>query len=173
MTPNLSTVRFARYAANFIPRNAPVSRTVDDVNTHAGFWRPQPDFRIPERLSPGFGPFPDEELEAMYRDQVVTFVDYQTRLALRAISAEPIGRPRDDLLRAAGRFRSSVHADRSASAHRSANAASIGIPAPGATGTGSAKVSRYASIWRSRIRRRIVACSECSMRSASTSTASR
>src|SRR5262245_16757017 len=87
MAADLSTVRFARYAANFIPRNAPVLAVVDDVNGHAGFWRPQPDFRIPERLSPGFGPFPDLELEAMYLDQVESFTAYQTTVALHAITS--------------------------------------------------------------------------------------
>lgn len=85
LEPNLSLVRITRYAANFIPRNAPVIADVDDVNDNVGFWAPQPDFRIPERLSPGFNDFPDLELEAVYQDQVRTFVDYQTRLALRAI----------------------------------------------------------------------------------------
>lgn len=89
LEPDLSLVRIARYAANFIPRNAPVLADVDDVNGHVGFWAPQPDFRIPERLSPGFGAFPDLELEAIYQDQVGTFVDYQTRLALRAIERNP------------------------------------------------------------------------------------
>ena len=89
VAPDLSTVRFARYGANFIPRNASVLAVVDDVNTHVGFWRPQPDFRIPERLSPGFGPFPDLELEAMYLDQVETFTAYQTSLALHAIGRTP------------------------------------------------------------------------------------
>ncbi|WP_265275339.1 alkaline phosphatase family protein [Nostoc sp. KVJ3] len=50
---------------------------------------PQADFRIPERLSPGFTSFPDTELEAIYEDQVQLFVDYQTRLALRAINQNP------------------------------------------------------------------------------------
>ena len=89
LTPDLSTVRFVRYGANFIPRNAAVIDVVDDVNESVGFWRPQPDFRIPERLSPGFGDFSDEELEAVYRDQVKTFVDYQTRVALLAIKKNP------------------------------------------------------------------------------------
>jgi hypothetical protein len=56
LAPDLSTVRIARYAANFIPRNAPVIAIVDDINRNVGFWRPQPDFRIPERISPGSGP---------------------------------------------------------------------------------------------------------------------
>jgi predicted AlkP superfamily pyrophosphatase or phosphodiesterase len=89
LTQDLSTARFARVAANFIPRNAPVLADVDDINDNVGFWAPQPDFRIPERLSPGFGPFPDAELEAIYLDQVRTFVDYQTRVALRAIAQSP------------------------------------------------------------------------------------
>ena len=75
--------------ANFIPRNAPVLADVDDINTHVGFWAPQNDFRIPERLSPGFTDFPDIELEAIYEDQVKTFIRYQTRLAQRAIIANP------------------------------------------------------------------------------------
>ncbi len=85
LAPNLSSIRFARYGANFIPRNVPVLASVDDINNNVGFWLPQPDFRIPERLSPGFNAIPDLELEAMYEDQVRTFVDYQTRIALRAI----------------------------------------------------------------------------------------
>jgi predicted AlkP superfamily pyrophosphatase or phosphodiesterase len=89
VAPDLSTVRFARYGANFIPRNAPVIDDVDDINANVGFWAPQPDFRIPERISPGFGPFPDLELEAMYEDQVKTFVRYQTRVAQRAIANTP------------------------------------------------------------------------------------
>src|SRR5262249_30913408 len=89
MAPDLSTVRLARYSANAIPRNAAVLPDVDDINIHVGFWAPQADFRIPERLSPGFGPFPDTELEAIYEDQVRTFVDYQTRVALRAIERNP------------------------------------------------------------------------------------
>jgi hypothetical protein len=89
LAKNLSTVRFVRYGANFIPRNAPVLSFVDDINNNVGFWRPQPDFRIPERLSPGFTTFPDLELEAAYEDQVTTFLAYQTRLAQHAIVANP------------------------------------------------------------------------------------
>jgi predicted AlkP superfamily pyrophosphatase or phosphodiesterase len=85
----LSNVRFVRYGANYIPRNAPVIAAVDDINDNVGFWRPQPDFRIPERLSPGFTGFPDLELEAVYHDQVETFVRYQTGLAERAILRNP------------------------------------------------------------------------------------
>src|SRR5262249_57916282 len=50
---------------------------------------PQADFRIPERLSPGYDNFPDIELEAVYEDLVRTFVDYQTRVALRAMERVP------------------------------------------------------------------------------------
>jgi len=86
LAPDLSAVRIARYSANFIPRNQAVLKDVDDINNNVGFWLAQPDFRIPERLSPGFNNFPDTELEAIYQDQVSTFVDYQTRVALRGIS---------------------------------------------------------------------------------------
>ncbi len=89
LAPDLSVVRIARYSANAIPRNLPVLTDVDDINANVGFWAPQPDFRIPERLSPGFGPFPDLELEAIYADLVRLFVDYQTRVGLLAISRFP------------------------------------------------------------------------------------
>ncbi len=85
VSPNLSQVKFARYGANFIPQNAAVIADVADVNGFVGFWAPQPDFRIPERLSPGFAAFTDAELEAIYEDQVKTFSRYQTTLALNAI----------------------------------------------------------------------------------------
>jgi predicted AlkP superfamily pyrophosphatase or phosphodiesterase len=89
LAPDLGTVRLARLSANFIPRNAAVLADVDDINTHVGFWAPQPDFRIPERLSPGFTTFPDQELEAIYADLVTSFVDYQTQVALRGIARVP------------------------------------------------------------------------------------
>lgn len=89
LAEDLSAVRFVRYGANFIPRNAPVLDAVDDIDTHVGFWQPQADFRIPERLSPGFTNFSDIELEAAFHDQVETFVRYQTRLAERAIRRNP------------------------------------------------------------------------------------
>ncbi len=89
LAPDLSTVRLTRYSANAIPRNAPVLQDVDDINNNVGFWAPQPDFRIPQRLSPGFTTFPDAELEAIYEDQVRTFVAYQTRVVLRAIAQNP------------------------------------------------------------------------------------
>lgn len=89
LEPNLSKVRLARYSAYYIPRNAPVLAAVDDINEHVGFWAPQPDYRIPERLSPGFDGFPDRELEAMYQDQVRSFVAYQADVAERAIRRNP------------------------------------------------------------------------------------
>ncbi len=89
LAPDLATVRITRYSANSIPRNAAVLADVDDINNNVGFWAPQPDFRIPERLSPGFTDFPDADLEAIYEDLVRTFVDYQTRVVLRAIAKNP------------------------------------------------------------------------------------
>ena len=89
LAPDLSNVHVVRYSANFIPRNTPVIQDVDDVNANVGFWAPQPDFRIPERLSPGLQTFSDLELEAAYEDQVRTFVDYQVRVILHAIDRNP------------------------------------------------------------------------------------
>jgi predicted AlkP superfamily pyrophosphatase or phosphodiesterase len=89
LTPDLSVVRFARYGANFIPRNTPVLADVDDINDNIGFWRPQADFRIPERLSPGFTNFPDVEIEAMFEDMVKTFVRYQANIGEHAIRNRP------------------------------------------------------------------------------------
>jgi predicted AlkP superfamily pyrophosphatase or phosphodiesterase len=86
---DLSTVRLLRYAVNAIPRNAAVLADVDDINEHVGFWPPQPDFRLVQRLSPGLDSFSDQELETAYLDQVQTFVDYQTQVALRAIQQNP------------------------------------------------------------------------------------
>ncbi|MFM2303608.1 MAG: hypothetical protein RLZZ135_1018 [Cyanobacteriota bacterium] len=89
---DLSTVRLARYSANNIPRpanNPAVLANIDDINNNVGFWKPQPDFRIPEKLSPGFDKFPDAELEAMYADQVKSFVDYQSKVATRSIEQNP------------------------------------------------------------------------------------
>ena len=89
LAPDLSVVRFARYGANYIPRNAPVLADVDDINNSVGFWRPQADFRIPERLSPGFTSFPDVEIETMFEDMVKTFVRYQADIGERAIKNHP------------------------------------------------------------------------------------
>lgn len=92
LASDLSTVRLVRTSANYIPRpadNPEVLANVDDINNTVGFWRPQPDFRIPERLSPGLTEFSDVELEAVYADLVETFVNYQTDVFLRAIAQEP------------------------------------------------------------------------------------
>lgn len=89
LAPDLSVVRIARYSANAIPQNPAVQATVNDILQNVGFWSPQADFRIAQRISPGFTTFPDSEVEAIYQDQVRLFVDYQTRLALRAINQNP------------------------------------------------------------------------------------
>jgi len=146
LAPDLSAVRLVRYAANFIPRNAAVIDVVDDVNGHVGFWAPQPDFRIPERLNPGFPAFPDLELEAVYRDQVTTFTDYQTELALHAMRRNADA----DLVM--------IYLEQpDGSGHQftltdprqptdPADPTSIGTPGdpPGASGQDAAKVKRYA-----------------------------
>src|SRR5262249_34165885 len=54
-----------------------------------GFWAPQADFRFPERINPGLTSFSDTELEAIFEDQVKTFVDYQTKVALRSLQTNP------------------------------------------------------------------------------------
>jgi len=89
LAPDLSLVHVARYSAYDIPPQPGVQSTVDDINTHVGFWLPQDDFRFPERLNPGIANFSDQELEAIYEDQITSFVDYQTRVGLRAIEQNP------------------------------------------------------------------------------------
>jgi predicted AlkP superfamily pyrophosphatase or phosphodiesterase len=89
LAPDLSTVHIARYTVNDIPPNPAVQADVDDVNNNVGFWGDQEDFRFPERMNPGLANFSDLELEAIGEDQNATFVDYQTRLALRAIERNP------------------------------------------------------------------------------------
>lgn len=91
LDPQLSTVRLVRYSANSIPRNGSpaVLANVDDINNNVGFWRPQADFRFPERINAGLANFPDLELEAVYEDQVRSFVEYQTNIGLRAIRQNP------------------------------------------------------------------------------------
>ncbi|PYN85936.1 MAG: phosphodiesterase [Candidatus Rokuibacteriota bacterium] len=146
LVPDLSTVRIARYGANFIPRNAPVLAVVDDINDNVGFWAPQPDFRIPERLSPGFTPFPDLELEAMYHDQVQTWIAYQTAVAVHAIQENPDA----DLVmiyieQPDGSGHQFTLTDRRQPTNPTDNT-SIGTSGnpPGATGQDAAKVKRYA-----------------------------
>jgi predicted AlkP superfamily pyrophosphatase or phosphodiesterase len=92
LAPDLSSVRIARYSANSIPLPAEspsVIANANDINNNVGFWAPQADFRIPEKLSPGFTNFPDSELEAIYEDQVNSFVEYQTNVLLRSIQQNP------------------------------------------------------------------------------------
>lgn len=89
LASDLSTVHIAQYSVDDIPPNAPVHASVDDANNNVGFWADQDDFRFPERINPGLAAFADEELEAISEDQLNTFVDYQTRLALRAIDQNP------------------------------------------------------------------------------------
>jgi predicted AlkP superfamily pyrophosphatase or phosphodiesterase len=86
---NLSQVNIVRYGINAIPRNQAVLANVDDINNNVGFWAPQPDYLITERLSPGLSNFSDRELETIYEDQVRTFVDYQTNVALFALAKNP------------------------------------------------------------------------------------
>ena len=89
LAPDLSTVHIARYSVDDIPPNAPVQANVDDINNNVGFWADQDDFRFPERINFGLTAFTDQELEAISEDQLRTFVDYQTRVALRAIDQNP------------------------------------------------------------------------------------
>jgi predicted AlkP superfamily pyrophosphatase or phosphodiesterase len=89
LAPDLSTVRLARYSVNDIPPNAAVLGSVTDANNSVGFWAPQDDFRFPERLNPGLSTFTDPELEAIFENQVKTFVADQTSLALRSIQQNP------------------------------------------------------------------------------------
>lgn len=89
LAPDLSTVRFVRYSANYIPRNPAVLSFVDDINNNVGFWANQSDFRFPQRLNPGLENFSDAELESIYKDQVRNFVEYQTNVSLRAINQTP------------------------------------------------------------------------------------
>ncbi len=95
LAPDLSSVRIARTSATFLPRSSPVPAVianVDDINNNVGFWQPQPDFRIVEKLdaTPStFAAFPDVELESIYMNLVSEFVTYQTNVGLRAISQLP------------------------------------------------------------------------------------
>jgi hypothetical protein len=92
LAPDLSTVRIARSSTSFISSNAAVLADVDDINNNVGFWQPQADFRIVERIDgppSTFTSFPDTELEAIYEELVREFVTYQTNVGLRAISRIP------------------------------------------------------------------------------------
>jgi predicted AlkP superfamily phosphohydrolase/phosphomutase len=89
LAADLSTVHVARSNLTYIPRNTPVLSSVDDINNNVGFWQPQPDYYFVERLADGIDNFSDQELESIYSDQVRNFVDYQARIALRAINQNP------------------------------------------------------------------------------------
>ncbi len=92
LTGDLSTVNIARYSGAYIPRPSEspgVIANVDDINNNIGNWAPQADFRFPERINAGLTKFSDAELEAIYADQVKTFVDYQTNVLLRSIKQNP------------------------------------------------------------------------------------
>lgn len=89
MAPDLSTVHIARYSATYIPRNAAVIGDVDDVNNNVGPWGHQPDYYFTERLLSQVANFSDQELEAIWADQLTRWTDYQTRLALHAIWHNP------------------------------------------------------------------------------------
>ncbi len=96
LAPDLSTVRIARTSMTFINRAATtvpaVRADIDDIHATVGFWQPQPDFRIVEKLDAvpsTFLPFPDLELEAIYEDLVVNWTKYQTNVVLRALAREP------------------------------------------------------------------------------------
>ena len=92
LAPDLSNVNIARYSAYYIPRPAEspgVVANVDDINNNVGFWVPQADFRFPERINTGLTKFSDAELEAIYEDQVKSFVDYQSKVLLRSIQQNP------------------------------------------------------------------------------------
>jgi Type I phosphodiesterase / nucleotide pyrophosphatase len=89
---DLSKVNIARYSAYFIPSpadNPAVVANVNDIYNNIGTWAPQPDFRFPERLNVGLSTFTDAELEAIYSDQVSSFVDYQTNVLLHSIKQNP------------------------------------------------------------------------------------
>jgi predicted AlkP superfamily pyrophosphatase or phosphodiesterase len=142
---DLSQVRFTRYSANYIPRNTAVLSTVDDVNNTIGFWRPQPDFRIPERISFGFTNFSDAELEAIYEDLVQTFTGYQTHIGQRAIE---LNRDADLVMIYLEQPDGSGHQFTLTDPRQATNfldPTRIGTPGnpPGATGQDQAKVDRY------------------------------
>jgi phosphodiesterase/alkaline phosphatase D-like protein len=87
--PDLSSVHYVRTSASAIPRNTPVLANVDDINNNVGFWAPQEDFFISERLASGLTSFTDQELEAITNDMNDRFVKYQVAVGLRGISQTP------------------------------------------------------------------------------------
>src|SRR5262249_20490884 len=96
LAPDLSVVPIPRPSLTFIN---PTSTTVpavladiDDLHKTVGFWQPQPDFRIVEKLDAvpsTFLSFPDLELEAIYEDLVINWTEYQKNVVLRALAREP------------------------------------------------------------------------------------
>jgi len=78
-----------RTSAYTIPSTAAVAADVTDILTNVGFWAPQPDFRITQRQNPGNERFTDAELEEIYNDLIPTFVNYQTKVALRGMARIP------------------------------------------------------------------------------------
>ncbi len=98
LAPDLSAVRLARTSVTYIGRHfvAPSATQVladlDDIHNNVGFWQPQPDFRIVEKLDAvpsSFANFPDLELEAIYEELVDKFTDYQKNIVLRALAQKP------------------------------------------------------------------------------------
>ncbi|MBV9659178.1 MAG: alkaline phosphatase family protein [Verrucomicrobia bacterium] len=91
LAPDLGTVRIARYAVHYLPRNVPpaVLASVDDINAHVGACAAKPDIAIAGRWLPSFANFPDAEREAIFEDQAKTWTDYQARVAVRALEKNP------------------------------------------------------------------------------------
>lgn len=98
LAPDLSTVRLARTSVAYIARQnvaataATVLANISDIEGHVGFWQPQPDFRIVEKLdaTPStFASFPDIELESIYMELVDTWTTYQKNIVLHALSQLP------------------------------------------------------------------------------------
>src|SRR5262245_57795350 len=96
LAPDLSSVRIARTSMTFINRAATtvpaVLAHIADIHADVGYWKPQPDFRIVERIDgppTTFGSFPDIELEAIYEDLVINWTGYQKNVVLRALAREP------------------------------------------------------------------------------------
>ena len=117
LAPDLSPVRIARSSTSFIPRNAAVLADGDDINNNVGFWQPQADFRIVERIDgppSTFTSFPDTELEAIYEELVRGVCHLPDERRPARDFTVPEHRFGDGLHRAAGRLRASIPGDRSA-----------------------------------------------------------
>jgi len=127
---------FINRAATTVPA---VLADIDDIHTTVGFWQPQPDFRIVEKLdaSRPRSWLSPTRARGDLRGPRVNWTKYQTNVVLRALAREPNAEPRYVLLRAAGRLRAPVPAHRSAQATDPTNPATIGA------GQDQAKVARY------------------------------